>query len=556
MAEEFIRGYLAARPLNATALGFHEYDGRITEFTRLAIDAELSRLNRFDERLKRFDVSKLGQTAAIDLRLLQTVIKRELFLSRDLSIYERNPMIYAGAVDVSVYVKHKYAPIEDRVRSIIAVENQAPNVVIAAKTNLAAVLPKPQVELAIQIARGLSDFLKKDLVNAVAELKDESLHAVFLQSNRRAATALTDYAAWLEKEKLPKATPHVSIGEEKYQRFLAQAEMIDLPPQKILGLGLATLKQEQETFDEAAKKIDPTKAAADVFKDVQNEHPTSQDLLPDISKKMDAVRKYVLEHKLIAVPAEGKVQVKEMPQYRRPTTLALMDAPGPAEKKAAEAYFFVTPPDEQWAEDQKNQWLASFNPYSAHIISMRETYPGRYVQVLHLNASKVTKTEKVFGVTSFIEGWAHYCEKMMVDAGFGTVYGPNTTDEEIRQAAKYRMAQAQEAMLQACRLCVSIKIHTEEMSIEEAAKFFKDHAFLDEKLAQAEAMRATFDLDYPNYTLGKLEILKLRQDYDIQEGENFSLKKFHDELLNHGMLPIGLLRQIMLKDQSKWDEVL
>jgi uncharacterized protein (DUF885 family) len=556
VADEFIRGYLAARPLHATALGFHEYDGRISEFTRLAIDAELARLRRFDERLNKFDIAKLSPRAAIDLRLLQAAIKKELFLTHDMAIYEHNPMTYANAIDVSVYVKRKYAPIEDRVRSIIVVENQAPNIMIAAKTNLADVLPKPYVELAIQIARGSSDFLKKNLVDALAELKDESLRAAFMQSNRRAATALTDYAAWLEKEKLPKATPQFAIGEEKYQRFLAQTELVDLPPAKILELGLSELKYEQETFAEAAKKIDANKPASEVFKQIQSEHPTSENLLPEITKKLDSIRKYVVDHKLVTIPSEVRIQVKETPQYRRATSFASMDTPGPFEKRATEAYFYVTPTENDWPEAQKNEWLTSFNSYSADIISIHETYPGHYVQFLHLNASKATKPEKIFGATSFIEGWAHYCEKMMIDAGFGSAYGPRPTDEEIRHAAKYRMAQAQQAMLRLGRLCVSIKMHTQGMSVDDATKFLQENCYCEEKPARAEAMRGTFDIGYLNYTLGKLQILKLRKDYDVQEGEDFSLKKFHDELLNHGMLPIRLLREIMLKDQAKWGDVL
>jgi len=501
-------------------------------------------------------VAKLSPRSAIDLRLLQTAIKKELFLTQDLAIYEHNPMTYASAIDVNVYVKRKYAPIEDRVRSIIAVENQAPNIVIAAKTNLADVLPRPHVELAIQIARGSAEFLKKDLVDALAELKDESLRAAFMQSNRRAAAALADYAAWLEKEKLPKATSQFAIGEEKYQRFLAQTELVDLPPARILELGLSELKHEQEIFAEAAKKIDATKPATEVFKQIQSEHPTPENLLPEITKRLDSVRKYVVDHKLVTIPTEIRAQVKETPQYRRATSFASMDTPGPFEKRATEAYFYVTPTENEWPEQQKNEWLTSFNSYSADIISIHETYPGHYVQFLHLNASKATKPEKIFGATSFIEGWAHYCEKMMIDAGFGSVYGPNTTDEEISHAAKYRMAQAQQAMLRLCRLCVSIKMHTQGMSVEEATKFFQANCYYEEKPARAEAMRGTFDIGYLNYTLGKLQILKLRNDYEVQEGENFSLKQFHDELLKHGMLPIRLLREIMLKDQAKWGEVL
>jgi uncharacterized protein (DUF885 family) len=556
VADEFIRGYLAARPLHATDLGFHEYDGRISEYTRLAIDAELARLKRFDERLKKFDVARLGPRAAIDLRLLQTAIRKELFLAQDMSIYEQNPMTYASALDVNVYVKRKYAPIEDRVRSIIVVENQAPNIMIAAKTNLADVLPKPYVELAIQNARGAAEFLKKNLVEAVSDLKDESLRATLLQSNRRAATALSDYAAWLEKEKLPKATAPFAIGEEKYHALLAGVELVDLAPAKILELGLSELKHEQEVFAEAAKKIDPDKTPLEVFKQIQTEHPTAENLIPEITKRLDSIRKFVVDHKLVTIPSEVRAQVKETPQYRRATSFASMDTPGPFEKRANEAYFYVTPPENDWPEEQKNAWLTSFNTYFADLIALHETYPGHYVQHLHLNASKATRAEKIFGTTSYVEGWAHYCEKMMIDEGFGAAGGQNPSEEEVKRAAKYRMAQAQAAMVRLCRLSVSVKMHTAGMSVEEATKFFQENCYYEEKPARAEAMRGTFDVGYLNYTLGKLQILKLRKDFQEQEGANFSLKKFHDELLNHGMLPTRLLREIMLKDKAKWDEVL
>ncbi|MEY2496554.1 MAG: hypothetical protein QOD12_110 [Verrucomicrobiota bacterium] len=556
VADEFIRGYLAARPLLATELGFHEYDGRIFEYTRLAIDAELARLRRFDDRLKKFEPDKLSPRASIDQRLLQTAIRKELFLMQDMATYEHNPMSYARAIDVSVYVKRKYAPIEDRVRSIIVVENQAPNIIIAAKTNLAEVLPKPYVELAIQIARGSSEFLKKNLVEALAELKDETLRATFLQSNRRAAVALADYAAWLEKEKLPKATPQFAIGEEKYQRFLAETELINLPPAKILELGLAELKNEQQVFTDAAKKIDESKPAPEVFKQIQSEHPTNENLIPEVTKRLDAIRKYVADHKLVTIPSDVRAQVKKTPQYRRATSFASMDTPGPFEKRATDAYFYITPAENDWPEPQKNEWLTSFNAYSADIISIHETYPGHYVQFLHLNASKATKAEKIFGTTSFIEGWAHYCEKMVIDEGFGSASGPNPKEEDVKRAAKYRMAQAQQAMLRLCRLCVSIQMHTQGMSVDDATKFFQENCYYEEKPARAEAMRGTFDIGYLNYTLGKLQILKLRKDYQEQEGDKFSLKKFHDEMLNHGMLPIRLLREVLLKDKAKRDEVL
>jgi uncharacterized protein (DUF885 family) len=556
VAEEYVKTYLAAHPLQGTALGFHEYDGKISDYSRLALDAELSRLRRFDDRLAKFDPAKLSPRQSIDLRILQAALKRELFEMEDMSVFERNPMVYARAGDVNVYIKRNFAPLEDRVRSLVAIESQIPNILIAARTNLDEKLPKPFVELAIQIAKGSADFLKKDLVAAVSGLKDEQLVVAFQAANRKAANALNDYASWLEREKLPKATLDFALGEEKFGRFLKQTELVDLSPQKILEIGQAQLKAEQEAFAEAAKKIDPNKPATEVFKQIQSEHPASDKLIPDISKDLDKVRKYVVTHKLVGIPSEVRAKVKETPQYLRATSFASMDTPGPFEKRATEAYYYITPTEENWPPQEKEEWLTAFNYYTSDVVSIHEVYPGHYVQFLRLNASPASKVEKIFGSYAFIEGWAHYCEKMMIDEGFGGPSSSSPSEEEVKRAAKYRMAQADEALLRLCRLCVSLKVHTQNMSIDEGTKFFQDNCYYEPKPARQEAMRATFDPGYLNYTLGKLQILKLRDDYKAQQGDDFSLQKFHNELLSHGMPPIRLLREIMLKDQSKWDQVL
>jgi len=556
VAEEYVKTYLAAHPLKGTALGFHEYDGKISDYSRLALDAELSRLRRFDDRLAKFDSAKLSPRQSIDLRILQAAVKRELFEMQDMSVFERNPMVYARAADVNVYVKRNFAPLEDRVRSLVAIESQIPNILIAARTNLDEKLPKPFVELAIQIARGSADFLRKDLVAAVSGLKDEQVRVAFQAANRKAANALSDYATWLEREKLPKATLDFALGEEKFGRFLAQTELVDLPPQKILEIGMTQLKAEQQAFVEAAKKIDPNKPAIEVFKQIQSEHPASDKLIPDISKDLDKLRKYVVNRRVVGIPSEVRAKVKETPQYLRATSFASMDTPGPFEKRATEAYYYITPTEEDWPEKEKEEWLTAFNYYTSDVVSIHEVYPGHYVQFLHLNASPASKVEKMFGSYAFIEGWAHYCEKMMIDEGFGGPSNSTPNEDDAKRAAKYRMAQADEALLRLCRLCVAIKVHTENMSIDEATKFFQDNCYYEPKPARQEAMRATFDPGYLNYTLGKLQILKLRDDYKAQQSVEFSLQKFHNELLSHGMPPIRLLREIMLKDQSKWDQVL
>jgi uncharacterized protein (DUF885 family) len=556
VAEEYIKTYLAAHPLEGTALGLHEYDGKISDYSRLALDAELNRLQRFDDRLKKFDPTKLSARQSIDLRILQAAVKKDLFEMQDMSIFERNPMAYARAADVNIYIKRNFAPLDDRVRSLVAIESQIPNILIAARTNLNEQLPKPFVELAIQIAKGSADFLKKDLIAAVSALKDEQLRVAFQEANRKAANALNDYAAWLEREKLPKASLDFALGEEKFGRFLAQTELVDLPPQKVLDIGMTQLKAEQQAFADAAKKIDPNKSPIEVFKQIQSEHPTPDKLIPDVGKDLDKIRKYVLNRHLVSIPSEVRAKVKETPQYLRATSFASMDTPGPFEKRATEAYYYVTPTEHDWPEKQKQEWLTTFNYYTSDVVSIHEAYPGHYVQFLHLNASPASKVEKIFGSYAFIEGWAHYCETMMLDEGFGGPTSSSPNEEDVKRTAKYRMAQADEALLRLCRLCVSIKMHTQNMLVDEATKFFHDNCYYEEKPARQEAMRGTFDPGYLNYTLGKLQILKLRDDYKAQESDKFSLQKFHNELLNHGMPPIRLLREIMLKDQTKWDQVL
>ena len=556
VADEYIKGYLAVRPLEGTALGLHEYDGKIFDHTRLALDAELSRLRRFDDRLAKFEPTKLSPRQSIDLRILQAAVKKELFEMQDMATFERNPMVYTRAADLNVYVQRNFAPLEDRVRSLTAIESQIPNILIAARTNLDEVLPKPYVELAIEMAKGASDFLKKSLPPAVAGVKDEQVRIAFENANRKAAHAVNDYATWLEREKLSKASVNFALGEEKFRRLLAQTELVDLPPQKILEIGMAQLKAEQEAFADAAQKIDPSKSPVEVFRQIQSEHPTPQNLIPGVSKDLDKIRKYVVNRHLVSIPSDVRPKVKETPQYERATSFASMDTPGPFEKRATEAYYYVTPTENDWPEKQKQEWLTAFNYYTSDITSIHEAYPGHYVQFLHLNESPASKVEKIFDSYAFTEGWAHYCEKMMLDEGYGSATNSTPSEDDVKRAAKYRMAQADEALLRLCRLCVSIKMHTQNMSIDEATKFFQENCYYEEKPARQEAMRGTFDPGYLSYTLGKLEILKLRDDYKAQEGDEFSLEKFHNELLNHGMPPIRLLREIMLKDQSKWDEVL
>jgi uncharacterized protein (DUF885 family) len=556
LADDYIGGYLAWRPQAGTGLGLHQYDGKVTDCSRASLDAELARLKSFEQQLDDLGPSRLGPQSACDYRILRGAIKREIFNFEQLHAYTENPMTYAGAIDVNIYIKRNFAPLPDRVRSIIAILNQTSNVMAAARANLADSLPRPFVETAIDQAGGAADFLGTDLVGALKDVPDPQLMADFNAANARAIAELRGYVTYLKEQKLPKANDNFALGRENYMRLLQYGEMVTNTPEDLLALGLSELSQKQKVFTDTAHLIDPSKSATDVFKDIQKEHPTEQSLIPDAVKDLEAIRQFVIDHHIVTVPSAVRVQVAETPQYLRATTFASMDTPGPFETKATEAYYYITPVESNWPPEQKEQWLTAFNYYTTDIVSIHEAYPGHYIAFLHLNASSATPVEKIFSGYAFTEGWAHYCEQMLVDEGFGADPSAAPGSPAALKAAKYRLAQTDEALLRICRLCVSIKMHCQGMTLPEATRFFQDNCYYELGPAHSEAMRGTFDPEYLYYTLGKLEILNLRADYKKQEGANFSLQKFHDELLSHGAPPVRLMRELMLKDATTWDQVL
>jgi uncharacterized protein (DUF885 family) len=555
LAHEYINGFLAWRPQTGTALGFHEYDGKVTDLSMGSLNAELARLKDFDTRLLAIPVEALSPKKAYEYRILEGAIDREIFGFEKMQIYSRNPMTYAS-LDVNIYIKRNFASLENRVKSIIAILNQAPNMMAAARANLEESLPRPQIETAIDQAEGAAKFLKGDLSEALKDFQNEPLMTEFTASNQRAIAELTNYVKFLKEQKLPKANASYALGREKYVRLLGSAEMISLSPEELLEIGLRELRHKQQEFIETARIIDPNAKPIDVFKNIQKDHPTEQSLIPDTAKNLEMIRQFLIDHHIITLPSPVRAQVKETPQFLRATSFASMDTPGPFEKKATEAYYYVTPVEPDWPAEQKEEWLTAFNYYTTDIVSVHEAYPGHYVQFLCLNASSATPLEKIFTSYAFTEGWAHYAEQMMLDEGFGGGGFTHLPREQLVKAAKYRLAQVDEALLRVCRLCVSIKMHCQGMSVDEATKFFQDNCYYEQKPARQEAMRGTFDPEYLFYTVGKLQILKLREDFRKQEGSKFTLQKFHDEMLRHGAPPIRLLREVMLKDPAIWDKVL
>jgi uncharacterized protein (DUF885 family) len=554
LIDEYLKGYLAWRPALAVRLGLHQYDGRITDLSPASLQAERRRLKDFETRLASLPTNLLSREAAWDQQILLTSIRNELFEFDVLQHYNRNPMTYVRALDLDIYIRRNFAPLEQRVRTIIAILDQASNLMAAARANLAQALPRPYVETAIQMAEGQIQFLKTDLVQALEPCTNVSLRAAFDRAQGQAVAALEGFVAYLKETALPVAHEQFALGRDNFARMLREGELIHWPPEQILDIGLRELAREQQAFAEAARRIDPTRPPIEVFRAIQKEHPTEQSLLADTRRNLEAIRQFVVQRRIVTIPSEVRPRVEETPPFERATSFASMDTPGPFETQATEAYYYVTPPDPAWTPEQKAQWLTAFNYYTTDIVSIHEAYPGHYVQALCLNASKVSPLRKIIKSYAFEEGWAHYTEQMMLEQGFGT--DPSTGQADPIRAAKYRLAQADEALLRLCRLCVAIRMHCQGMTVAEATRFFMDNCYYEEKPARQEAIRGTFDPGYLYYTLGKLMILKLREDWRQQEGPAFSLQRFHDELLRHGQPPLPLLRQMMLNDPKLWDQLL
>jgi uncharacterized protein (DUF885 family) len=547
LSAEFLRTHFQQRPLDAVALGWHQYDGLFPRLDREALEAEVRRLAAFDERFARFRPSRLSPGHRLDLDALQPAIRAERWKFEVQRAPWANPMFYAGAVDVSLYLKRDWAPLPDRVRSMTAILGHAPAVMRAARANLAPVLARPFVETAIEIAEGSAAFIEKDVSAAAARVKDPALVSAFQSAASGAIAAHRDFATWLRTARLTNATASPALGTRGFRAML-RTERIGLSPDEVLAVGLREMRAEQARMREAAARIDPSLSPARVYEEISKEHPTAADLIPHARRTLEKARQFVADRRLMTIPTEVRARVEETLPPFRSTSTASMDTPGPFETRATQAYYYVTPVEPDWSSRQAEEWLRSLNRYTLEVVNIHEAYPGHYFQFARLNQTPLGAPSKIFTSYAFTEGWAHYCEQMMLEEGYGG------GDPVV--AAKYQVAQSSEALLRICRLCVAVRMHCHGMSVDQATRFIMENCYYEEKAARPEAMRGSFDPGYCFYTLGKLQLLKLRADWKAQEGDAFSLQRFHDEVLRHGAPEIRTLRERMLRDPRSWDRIL
>lgn len=536
--DRYFEGFFRFYPARATSKGLHEFDAELPAYTRREIEAEIARAKSALEELARIPRELLLPENRLDARLLESSIRGHLLDLEQIRMWEKHPDFYNDVISRALFVlmQRNFAPLDDRLKSLIARERRVPEIIESARQN---VTNPPAIYTTIAIRQVASEirFLKDDLPRAIAGSKDAALKAEFRRVNERAVEAYEKFLGYLKTDLARRSTGSFPIGTENYQKKLLYEEMVDTPLDKLLRLGEQELRKTQAEFNATAALIDSTKPASEVLQELSRNHPDADHLIDESQVVLEGLRKFVVSRQIATIPSPENPRVVETPSFMRVLTFASMDTPGPYEETSTEAFYNVTLPDPDWSDAQKEQHLRFFNRYSIQGTSIHEAFPGHYTQFLWLTRVP-SKVRKLLGCSSNAEGWAHYTERMMLEEGYGE------GDPRIL------LFQLQAALMRLCRFLVGIRMHTRGMMLEEGIEFFKREGTLEQVNAEREAMRGTADPTYLVYTLGKLQILKLREDYKKKVRSKFSLKDFHDRFLSFGYPPVKLIREEMLGNDS------
>jgi uncharacterized protein (DUF885 family) len=538
--------YFPFHPTSGTRAGFHRYDSQLEDYSRAGIGAEIKSLKQVRTKIEGFSSNGLSAEQQADHELLLQTIDARLLELEEIRGWEKNPDQYSSGITYSTFtiISHRFAPSPERLRSLIARERQMPKVLEAARANLKNP-PKVYTQIALQQLPGIVRFFQQDVPAAFKEVKDRKLLDEFKQSNQAVIDSLNAYQKWLQSDLLPRSNGDFRIGAENYRKKLLYHEMVDTPLDELLKLGYADLHRNQQWLKETAARIDSKKTPQEVVADLQKNYPPPDKLLQTVRDTFGDLRGFIERNHIVTIPSPVLPIVEETPPFLRALTFASMYPPGAYERNAKEAYFNVTLPEKDWTSEHVRQFMTQFNYDALSSVAVHEAYPGHYVQFLWVQNAP-SKVRKLLGAETNSEGWAHYCEQMMLDEG----YGKPTSNANDQRYLKLRLGQLQDALLRDGRYIVGIEMHTGKMSFEQAVDFFVKEGYQSRAVGETETKRGTFDPTYLVYTLGKLEIMKLRQDYQQKMGAKFNLQEFHDQFLKQGFPPLKIIRKAMLGDDS------
>jgi len=539
--------YFPYQPTLGTLTGYHQYDAKLEDYSRKHIDAQIAALHDYEKRIDAIAADKLDQTTRGDRELVLSNIRSTLLTLEVIRPWEKNPDSYSGSISNGAFslMERKFASPEDRLRSLIAREKLMSQTLAEARKNLANP-PKVYTEIAIEQLPGIVTFFEHDVPLAFADAKDAVLNDEFKKSNAAVIEALKGYEDWLKTDLLPRSKGEFRIGAETFSKKLAYDEMVDTPLDKLLEIGTADLKKNQTEFNRIAKELEPEKDSRAVLDELGQNHPAPDKLLETFRETFDGLIHFIRTKNIVTIPSEVRPILEETPPFMRATTFASMDTPGPFEQHATEAYFNVTLPEQSMTPAEVEGFMHAFNVGTVISTAVHETYPGHYVQFLWVPKAP-SRVRKLLGASSNAEGWAHYCEQMMLDEGYGK---PGAGAKTERDSKFLRLGQLQDALLRDARFIVGIKMHTNQFTIDDAIDFFEKEGYQSHETGVVETKRGTSDPTYLYYTLGKLEIMKLRDDLRNKQGKSFSLQKFHDAFLSQGYPPIKIVRQAMLGNDS------
>jgi len=536
LVDAYFEDYFKTNPSQATSVGFHQYDHQLEDFSLAAHETNRRKLVEYLAAFQALNPRMLSAMERDDREIMIATIHSLLLEEDRVQMWRKNADNYSSAVTSSIFalIKRDFAPPEERLRSVIARENEIPRALTQARGILRNP-PKIYTDIAIEQLPGNIDFFQTTVPEAFKEVKAAALRAEFKSSNDATIAALKDYQRWLQKDLLPRSRGTFAIGAENYRLKLLYDEMVDVPLPRLLKIGYARLRKDQQALVDAARRIDPNKKPEDVLKELERDHPTADNLLASAQKQLDGLRQFLIDHKIITVPGGAQAKVVETPSFMRATTFASMDTPGPYETKATEAYYNITLPDPSWSKEKQEEYLEGYNYPLLSNVSVHEVWPGHYTQFLWVkNNPELSKVRKLTGAGTNSEGWAHYSEEMALDEGL------------YNNDPRYRLAQLVDALLRDCRYIVGIKMHTQGMTMDQAKEFFVKEGHQVAVVGEMETKRGTGDPTYLMYTLGKLEILKLREDYKRKMGSAFSLQDFHDRFIKAGNPPVKIVRRELI----------
>ncbi len=536
--------YFHFSPTAGTSAGLHQYDTQLEDYSAAGIQKEIAALHQYETKVSAVPADGLDASVAGDREILLNSIRSQVLSLETIRMWQRNPDNYSSGVTASVFtiMERPYAPVNTRLRAAIAREKQMPQVFAEARKNLQNP-PKIYTEIALEQVDGNISFFEHDVPLAFADATDAAAKAEFAKTNAAVVDALKSYAAWMKTDLLPRSNGDFRFGADTYRKKLLYDEMVDTPLDKLLAVNDVNMKANQAEFARIAKELDPTKTPTEVLAQLATIHPAPDKLLDAFRDSFTAEIAFIQSHHIITLPSDVRPVLEETPPFERATTSASMDPPGPFEKNSTKALFNVTLPEKGWTPEHIAEHMAEFNVGTVVSTSIHEAYPGHYVQFLWQDQFP-SKIRKLLGASTNIEGWAHYCEQMMLDEGYQT---PGA-DERTRKLI--RLGQLQDALLRNARFAVGIKMHTEGWTTEQAEKYFVTEGYQSPSVGKMETKRGTADATYLYYTLGKLEILKLRADVKKKQGAAFTLQGFHDALMKQGFVPIKIVRQAMLHDGS------